>query len=121
MDSYDANNPGGEAAVKSEAFLNAAEYPEITFNGTSILVREDQNFLVGDLTIHGTTQQIALPFSIKGPLLDLPTKKQSIAFNGSITINRQDYGISFDRKLPDGTLLVGNDVEITLTVLALAE
>ncbi|TAI48530.1 YceI family protein [Flagellimonas allohymeniacidonis] len=121
VESYDANNPGGEAAVKSQAFLHAEKYPEIRFLGKSISAKDGENFLVGDLTIHGTTQEIELPFSIKGPLLDLPSKKQSIAFNGSIVINRQDYGVSFDRKLPNGTLLVGNEVEITLNVLALEE
>ena len=121
VESYDANNAGGESAVKSQAFLYAEKYPEISFNGKSIVNKDGKNFLVGDLTIHGTTREIELPFAIKGPLLDLPSKKRSIAFNASITINRQDYGVSFDRKLPNGTLLVGNDVEITLNVLALAE
>ena len=119
--SYDANNVGGEDAVKSKAFLDAVNYPEITFKGTEVIEKEGIKYLIGDLTIHGTTNQIELPYSIKGPLLDLPTQKQSIAFTGSITINRQDYGISFDRKLPDGTNLVGNEVKINLIVLAIAE
>ena len=62
-----------------------------------------------------------LPFAIKGPLIDLPTQKQSIAFLASTIINRQDYGVKFDRSLPNGTKLVGNEVEITLTILAIAE
>ncbi len=121
VDSYDANNVGGEGAVKSKAFLDAGTYPEITFKSKSVVVKEGKQYLVGDLTIHGTTNQIELPFEVKGPLLDLPTQKQSIAFNASITINRQDYGVSFDRKLPNGTLIVGNDIKITLNILAIAE
>jgi len=119
--SYDANNVGGEDAVKSKAFLDAVSFPEITFKGTKTESKNGQNYLLGELTIHGVTRSIELPFSIKGPLLDLPTRKQSIAFNASITINRQDYEISFDRKLPNGTSLVSNKVKITLIVLALAE
>ncbi len=121
VDSYDANNIGGESAVKSKAFLDADAYPEILFEGSETILKNGNTYLVGDLTIHGVTKQIELPFSIKGPLMDLPTQKQSIAFNASITINRQDYGITFDRKLPNGTSLVGNDVEITLTILAIAD
>jgi len=121
VDSYDANNKGGEDAVKSVAFLDAANFPEISFVGTGTFVKDGKNFLKGNLTIHGVTNEIALPFEIKGPLMDLPSQKQSIAFNASITVNRQDYGIAFDRKLPNGTSLVSNDVKITLLILALAE
>ena len=121
VDSYDANNKGGEDAVKSSAFLDAVSYPEISFKSLSTIVKDGKNYLKGNLTIHGVTQEIELPFTIKGPLLDLPTRKQSIAFNASITINRQDYAIAFDRKLPNGTSLVSNNIKISLIILALAE
>ena len=121
VDSYDANNIGGEEAVKSPAFLNEAEYPEITFQSKGTKEEEGQMYLIGDLTIHGTTNEIALPYSIKGPLMDLPTQKMSIAFLAKATINRQDYGVSFNRQLPNGTKIVGDEVEITLTVLAIEE
>ncbi|WP_299116199.1 YceI family protein [uncultured Winogradskyella sp.] len=121
VDSYDANNIGGESAVKSKAFLDADTYPEILFKSTKAISKGGNMYLVGDLTIHGVTKTIELPFSIKGPLMDLPTQKQSIAFNASIIINRQDYGMTFDRKLPNGTSLVGNDIKVTLSILAIAE
>ncbi|NND52426.1 MAG: polyisoprenoid-binding protein [Flavobacteriaceae bacterium] len=121
VDSYDANNIGGEDAVKSVAFLDAANYPEISFKSKSNVTKEGQNFLVGDLTIHGVTNEIELPYRIKGPLMDLPTQKQSIAFTASITINRQDYGVKFNRQLPNGIKLVADEVDITLTILAIAE
>ena len=121
VNSYDANNKGGEDAVKSPAFLDVANYPEINFIGRQVIEKEGKHYLVGELTIHGATNAIELPFTVKGPLLDLPTQKQSIAFNAAITINRQDYDVKFDRKLPNGTPLVSNDIRITVTVLAIAE
>jgi polyisoprenoid-binding protein YceI len=119
--SYDANSAGGEAAVKSNVFLDAETYPEITFTTTSVVQENTKNYLVGNLTIHGVTNEIKLPFTIHGPLLDLPTKKQSIAFIATIVINRQDYGIAFNAKLASGTSIIGNDVKITLNILALEE
>lgn len=119
--SYDANNTGGEDAVKSPVFLDVANHPEITFKSQSVKLKEGKMYLIGDLTIRGTTNRIELPCEITGPLMDLPTQKQSIAFKASITVNRQDYGISFNRALPDGTMLVSNDVKISLNVLAIAE
>lgn len=120
VNSYDANNKGGEDAVKN-VFLEAEKHPEIKFTSNGVELKDGKHFLTGALTIHGVTNTIELPFSIKGPLMDLATQKQSIAFNASITINRQDYGISFDRKLPNGIKLVGDDVKITLNILAIAE
>ena len=121
VDSYDANNAGGEEAVKSKAFLDAVTFPEITFVAKEAIIKNEETFLIGDLTIHGETNSIELPFSVHGPLLDLPTQKQSVALSASTTINRQDYGVSFDRKLPNGTPIVGNDIKITLQILAIAE
>ena len=121
VDSYDANNIGGEEAVKSPAFLDVAKYPEISFQTNGIKEEEGQMYLIGDLTIYGTTNEIALPFKIKGPLMDLRTQKMSIAFLAKTTINRQDYGVSFNRQLPDGTKIVGDEVDITLTVLAIED
>jgi len=121
VESYDANNQGGEEAVKSAAFLDAASYPEITFTGIEAVMKEEKYYLKGNLTIHGVSNEIELPFKVNGPKIDLATQKQSIAFNAWITINRQDYGVSFDRQLPNGTKLVGNDVKITLNILAIAE
>jgi len=121
VDSYDANNKGGEDAVKSVAFLDAATYPEISFKSKSTMEKDGKNYLVGDLTIHGETNEIELPYTIKGPLMDLATQKQSIAFVASVTINRQDYGVKFNRQLPNGIKLVADEVEITLSILAIAE
>lgn len=121
VESYDANNIGGESAVKSKVFLDVENFPEIKFESKEVIVKDDQHFLRGELTIHGITNLIELPYVIKGPSLDLPTQKNSIAFKASITIDRQNYGISFDRKLPNGISIVGNEIDITLMILAIAE
>ena len=121
VDSYDANNAGGEEAVKSEAFLNASAYPEINFSISSIEQTDKGGIATGNLTIHGTTNEVKFPFTVVGPVIDPPTRKQSIAIQGSLIINRQDYGVSFDRKFPDGTEVVSNMVKIDLNVLAIAK
>lgn len=120
-DSYTANNVEGEKAVKSVGFLDAATYPEMKFT-VKKLTKMDKGFSVsGTLTIHGVTKEITFPVVINGPSLDLPTGKQSIGISGMITINRQDYGISMARKLPNGMDVIGNDVEIEINALAVAQ
>jgi polyisoprenoid-binding protein YceI len=121
VDSYDANNSGGEGAVKSAAFLDAANFPEIKFSSTSAYEKDGTNYIVGDLTIHGVTKQVEFPFKSIGPVIDMPTQKQSIAILAKLTINRQDFGLSFDRRLKSGGSFIGNDVGITLNVLGIAQ
>lgn len=121
VESYDANNSGGEAAVKSAAFLDAANFPELKFVSTKVYQKDDVNMIVGKLTVHGVTNEVEFPFQAIGPVIDMPTQKQSIAIIAELTINRQDYGVSFDRKLPSGGSFIGNDVKISLNILAIAE
>jgi len=119
--SYDANNLVAEDAVKSIIFLDVANHPDIKFRSKGVLILDSSNFLIGDLTIRGVTNEIQLPFTIRGPLKDLATQKESIAFNAQITINRQDYGIELKPALPNGNKLVADEVDITLNILAIAE
>ena len=104
-------------AVKSEFFLNVAEYPEITFKSKEVRKDGDTYHLKGDLTIHGVTKEVEFPFELVGPIPD-PFGNPRIGVNASLTINRQDYGIAFDRKTKEGVPLVGDDVQITLNVEA---
>lgn len=120
-DSYTANNVEGEKAVKSLAFLDVTTYPEIKFVVKS-LKQVDKSFTAtGELTLHGVTKEISFPVSIVGPSADLPTGKQSIGISAVLKINRQDYGISMARKMPNGQDVIGNDVEIEINALALAQ
>lgn len=115
--SYSSNNSGGEDAVKSPAFLDVANYPEITFVSTGVSQNGDRLTMTGNLTIHGVTKEVSFPFSLLEPFKD-PTGAMTIAANASLTIDRQDFGIRFNRKLPNGKDFIGNEVSIELNVLA---
>lgn len=118
--SYASNNPAGENAVKSPAFLDVANFPEITFNSTSVQQRGNELTMTGNLTIHGVTKEVSFPFSFLKPFKD-PTGAMTIAAQASLVINRQDFGIKFSRKLPNGKEFIGNEVTIDLNVLAAAQ
>ena len=115
--SWTANNKDGENAVKSPAFLDVAKYPEITFSSTKFYQKDGMNYAAGDLTIHGTTNSVEFPFKLIGPFKD-PTGLTTIGIYAQLEINRQDYGIKFDRKMGNGEMLIGNEVAIELNVLA---
>ncbi len=106
-----------EDAVKSAAFLDAEKFPEITFESTSLAKSEDGSLTAtGNLTIHGVTKEVTFPITVNGPL-DGPFGTV-MGIEGALTVNRQDYGITFDRKGKSGVPLVGNDVMIRFSVEA---
>jgi polyisoprenoid-binding protein YceI len=119
-DSYTANNIGGENSAMGPAFLDAANFPTLSFEATNVEVAKNGYLITGNLTVHGVTKEIQFEGNIIGPLMDLPTQKQSIALSGTIFIDRLDYGVGPNRTLPDGREIIGNRVEIHLEILAIA-
>ena len=119
--SYSANNSDGEKAIKSAMFLDVENFPEIKFVTKSMAKSGNGFKVVADLTLHGVTKEISFMATLGGPALDLPTGKQSIGISGTFTINRQDFGIRMAGKLPNGGMVVGNDVEIEINALAIAK
>lgn len=120
-DSYDANNAGGEDAVKSDAFLNVAEFPEIRFELTSLMREGDKYKAIGTLELHGVKKSIECPVSIVGPSIDLPTRKQSIGIMGNLIIDRTEFEVGREMKLPNGMVIIDNSVMIDFVILGIAE
>ena len=85
--------------LRSEDFLDASEYPLITFKSSSIEKKDDSNLeLVGTLTIKGVSQKITIPLSYQG-IMDHPLVKNTevAGFTGEITIDRLEYGVGDGR------------------------
>lgn len=116
-DSFVASHPARQDAVKSEFFLDTENHPEITFVSKKLAAADDGHHLTGDLTIRGSTHEVTFPVMLHGPRPD-PFGNSRMGIEGSLVVNRQDYGIAFDRKMPDDTPFVGNDVTITILVEA---
>lgn len=76
-------------------FFETEKYPLITFYSTNMIVKNEQYFLVGNLTIRDVTKMVEIPFKHKsGPIKD-QFEHIRIAFTGSLTINRMDYDIYY--------------------------
>ncbi|HAS46813.1 MAG TPA: polyisoprenoid-binding protein [Microscillaceae bacterium] len=109
-----------ENAIKSPAFLDVKKYPEIKFKSKRAYEKGGKKFVVGDFALHGVTKEITLPIEMRGPFVD-PTRSKSIAIRSKITINRQDFGMKFNRKLKNGKPFIGNEIDIELNILALTK
>ena len=103
--------------LRSARFFAADSFPEITFRSTKIEVAGREVTIAGDLTMRGVTRSVVL----KGEYLGLAPGKNGadkIGFEATTTINRQDFGVSYNRVVEGGGMLLGDDVEITLGIEA---
>jgi polyisoprenoid-binding protein YceI len=106
-----------DADLRSANFFDATKFPEVTFQSTRIEKRGEGYVALGTLTMHGVAKEVTLPFSVTGVIKD-PWGKQRMGVEASLTINRQDWGLSYSKTMDNGGLIVGNDVKIDLNVEA---
>jgi len=116
--SIDTRNEQRDGHLRSNDFLSLEEYPEITFVSTGVKQTGDEAFdLTGDLTIRGITNSITIPFSYEGSAKD-PFGNFRVGFEGAVTINRKDYGITFNAALETGGVLVSDKVTLEFEISA---
>lgn len=110
--SIDTRNAQRDGHLRSNDFLAMDEYPQITFVSTAARQVDDSTFeLTGDLTIKGVTNPITIPFSFEGAAKD-PFGNLRVGFEGAVTINRKDYGITWNAALETGGVLVSEKVTL---------
>jgi polyisoprenoid-binding protein YceI len=110
--SIDTRNAQRDEHLRSNDFLSMDEYPQITFASTGARQVDDSTFeLTGDLTIKGVTNPITIPFSFEGAAKD-PFGNLRVGFEGAVTINRKDYGITWNAALETGGVLVSDKVTL---------
>lgn len=103
-----------DAHLKSPDFFDVAKYPNLTFKSTSVKAAGKGHFKVaGDLTIHGVTKPVVLDTEVTAPAKD-PWGNVRRGLHATTKINREDYGLKWNKALEAGGVLVGNEVGITI-------
>src|SRR4030095_12959201 len=115
VSTFISTHPPGTDAVKGPQLLDGATYPEIHFSCKSVQKKGDEYLAKGTITICNTPKEVTFPMIVKGPKFD-PVGNSRIALDGSFQVNRQDFGLPFDRKLPNGEPIVGDMVDIQFQV-----
>jgi polyisoprenoid-binding protein YceI len=106
--------------LKSPNFLDVAKYPTITFKSTKIEPAGDNKWKVtGDLTLHGVTKQVVL--DVDGPSKPVkdPMGNTRAGASATIEIKRSDFGLSWNKALEAGGVVVGDEVAISIDVEAI--
>lgn len=109
--SVNTDNTSRDTDLRSAGFFDVEKFPEITFQSKSVEKKGNDYVAHGTLTIKGVAKDVDLPFELKGPV-DPGKGGKVMGAHGSLTVNRQDFGVS------KGAGMVGNDVKIDLNVEA---
>jgi polyisoprenoid-binding protein YceI len=119
--SVDTGTPDRDAHLRSGDFFAVDQYPAITFTSSRVTRRSAELFDVeGTLTIRDQAKQITLPVTHLGEVVD-PWGKTRVGFETEITVNRKDFGLSWNAVLEAGGFVVGDEVKISVSVQAVAQ
>ena len=111
--SIDTQNERRDNHLRSADFFDAANHPEIVFKSKRIEKKGKGYVAVGDLTIRGVTREVALLFTLAGPISG-PGGLPRYGVEASTTVNRQDFGVSWSRSMDGGGLVVSDEVRIEI-------
>lgn len=116
-DSVDTGVADRDNHLKSADFLEAQSFAKITFASTGVTGTAERFAVDGNLTIHGVTKPVTIDGSVDGRGKD-PWGNDRISFSGTAKINRKDFGLGWNQALETGGVMVGEELEISMTVQA---
>jgi polyisoprenoid-binding protein YceI len=98
-----------DSHLRSKDFLDIRKFPTITFESRRVEGSGRRTNVIGQLTIHGVTREIAVPVRVS-------VTELALVASGEFVINRRDYGITYQSFLNP----VGDDVRVSFTFRARA-
>lgn len=118
--SISTNNDKRDAHLKSADFFDAAKYPTITFKSIKITSAGNNKYTVeGALTMHGMIKPAVLNVDYGGS--DVMMGAPIAGFSATAKIDRRDFGLTWNKTLESGNVMVGNDVTITLDIALMSK
>ncbi|GAB4000151.1 YceI family protein [Nocardioides marmoraquaticus] len=116
--SIDTRNEQRDGHLKSNDFLAMDEFPTITFRSTEVQPEGETLEVTGDLTIKGTTKPVTIPFEFEGAATD-PFGNERVGFEGSVVVNRKDFGVEWNAPLETGGVLVSEKITLEFEISAI--
>jgi len=116
--SIDTREEGRNNHLRSADFFDAEKYPEIHFKTTSVQPKSDREFKVtGDLTIRDVTKPVTFDVELAGIITD-PYGKTRAGLSATGSINRFDFGLTWNNVIETGALVAGDTVKISVEIEA---
>jgi len=119
--SIDTREQQRDDHLRSPDFFDAANHPTLTFQSTRVeKTSEDEYKVTGNLTIRGVAREIALAVEFLGRSKD-PWGGLRMGFSAKTSIDRRDFGLTFNMPLDGGGVVVGDRVDIVLEIEVVKE
>ena len=115
--SIDTGVENRDKHLRTADFFDVEKYPDITFQSSRIEKKGKQFIAHGPLTVHGVTKEIALPFTVTGVNESADKTKKSVGYSASIVLNRRDYGINWNHRVPG---FVGDNITVDIDLITRA-
>ncbi|MHB8419661.1 MAG: YceI family protein [Myxococcales bacterium] len=116
--SIDTREEQRDAHLRSPDFLDAAKFPKLVFHSRSVKKTGEGRYQVlGDLTLHGVTRPVALDVEHGGRAKD-PWGGERAGFSAHASLNRKDFGLTWNQVIEAGGVAVSDKVEIELELEA---
>ncbi|MGE0566647.1 MAG: YceI family protein [Bacteroidia bacterium] len=118
VNSVDTDDDQRDGHLKSADFFDAEKHPQMVFKAKSMKpTKVKTNYdLVGDLTIKGITKEVKLTAVGASKLMKDPWGNTKYGFKVVGKINRKDFNLTWNKALESGGLLVGEDVNLNITL-----
>ena len=105
-----------DAHLRSADFFDVQKHPSLRFKSTDVeRAGDDRLRVTGDLTIRDVTREVVLDVEERGTVTD-PWGGERSGFHASATIDRKDFGLTWNQALETGGVVVGNQVRISIDV-----
>ncbi len=120
--SIDTNNQKRDDHLRSPDFFAVATFPAMTFVSKKVVVANGQPVqIVGDLTIRDVTREVELKVEDFSQTVTDPWGNTRRGASASTQINRSDYGLTWNKALETGGVVVGDEVHISLEIELIKE
>jgi len=112
--SINTRQPDRDNHLRSADFLNVEEYPVLLFESKRIeRLGDNRGRVVGDLTIRGVTREVVLDVEYAG-MARSPWGTTSAGFSATTTLDRKEWGLTWNQALETGGVLVGDKIKVDI-------
>lgn len=115
LESNDLKDEQQRGHVLSPDFFDAERYPEATFESSVVELDGAEVVIHGNLTLKGQSREVTVRGTIGQPGPNLGGT-ETVAVHLATTINRLDYGVSWNAELPNGSKVLGDEVKIEVAL-----
>ena len=114
--SINTDNNKRDDHLRGADFFDEAKHPAITFKTTKVEPVSESTFkATGDLSMHGVTKPVTLDVEYTGSATD-PWGNKRIGFAATTSLSRKDFGITWNKALDAGGVVLGDEVKVTLEI-----